>query len=88
MATLGFSENSEISETPGNAGFKDQVLAINWIQKSRLQWRFNRMTIAGQSSGVSVPMSTGLFSSNDCNQWCNNLANEIYWMFAEKQAQL
>ena len=77
---MGFSEYSEISETPGNAGFKDQVLAINWIQKSRLQWRFNRMTIAGQSAGamsVNVPMSTGLFSSNDCNQWCNNLANEI-----------
>lgn len=69
LATLGFLSTGT-KDAPGNAGFKDQVLALKWIQKNIAYFGGdpNLVTIAGQSAGgmsVSVhmvsPMSTGLF---------------------------
>lgn len=57
-------------EIPGNAGFKDQVLALKWVQKNIRYFGGNEslVTIMGNSAGAySVtahmvsPMSKGLF---------------------------
>ena len=69
LASLGFLSTGT-KEAPGNVGFKDQVMALKWIQKNIAYFGGdpNLVTIAGQSAGgmsVSVhmvsPMSTGLF---------------------------
>ena len=57
-------------EVPGNAGMKDQVMALRWIQKNIEKFGGNKnlVTLLGLSSGgISVtahlasPMSTNLF---------------------------
>ncbi|KAJ8727212.1 hypothetical protein PYW08_015609 [Mythimna loreyi] len=57
-------------EVPGNAGLKDQVAALRWVQKNVKYFGgdSNRVTIMGQSAGsasvalhISSPMSKGLF---------------------------
>ncbi|XP_016907128.2 esterase FE4 [Apis cerana] len=68
---LGFL-NTEDKSAPGNAGMKDQVLALKWVKDNIHYFGGcpNRVTIFGDSSGgASVqyhmlsPMSEGLFKS-------------------------
>lgn len=69
LGALGFLA-LETSEIPGNAAMKDQVLALQWIQRNiaRFGGNPNSVTIVGLSAGgVSVtghmlsPMTQGLF---------------------------
>ena len=69
LGTLGFLATGT-KEAPGNAGFKDQVLALKWIQNNIAKFGGSPelVTIAGQSAGgrcVSLhmvsDMSKGLF---------------------------
>ncbi|CAD0201630.1 unnamed protein product [Chrysodeixis includens] len=69
LDTLGFI-NLGIKEVPGNAGLKDQVLALKWVQKNIHLFGGDpkSVTIFGESAGgTSVghhllsPMSKGLF---------------------------
>lgn len=71
LGVLGFLSLSETSlDVPGNAGMKDQVLALKWVQKNieRFGGDPNNVTIFGDSAGsVSInlhvlsPSSKGLF---------------------------
>ncbi|XP_050342595.1 esterase E4-like [Nymphalis io] len=69
LELLGFL-SLEIPEVPGNAGMKDQVAALRWIQNNIVKFGGDKgsVTIFGESSGASSvtyhmlsPMSKGLF---------------------------
>ncbi|XP_015176905.1 PREDICTED: esterase E4-like [Polistes dominula] len=69
MGSLGFLSTGD-SYAPGNVGFKDQVLALRWVQRNIAAFGGdpNSVTIGGTSVGsISVllhmisPMSKGLF---------------------------
>ncbi|XP_041969347.1 juvenile hormone esterase-like isoform X2 [Aricia agestis] len=69
LELLGFL-SLDTPEVPGNAGMKDQVAALRWIQDNIKQFGGdkNSVTIFGESSGASSvmyhmlsPMSEGLF---------------------------
>ncbi|XP_054003488.1 esterase FE4-like [Hylaeus anthracinus] len=70
LGALGFLNTGDKS-APGNAGMKDQVMALKWV-KDNIHFFGgcpNRVTIFGQSSGAACvqfhmlsPMSEGLFS--------------------------
>ncbi|XP_075235130.1 juvenile hormone esterase-like isoform X2 [Lycorma delicatula] len=69
LGVFGFL-NLGISEAPGNAGLKDQVAALSWVQKYIHLFGGNpqKVTIFGESAGASSvhyhmlsPMSNGLF---------------------------
>nr|XP_026486248.1 esterase FE4-like [Vanessa tameamea] len=69
LELLGFL-SLEIPEAPGNAGMKDQVAALRWIQNNIVNFGGDKgsITIFGESSGASSvtyhllsPMSEGLF---------------------------
>ncbi|XP_015431698.1 PREDICTED: esterase FE4-like [Dufourea novaeangliae] len=70
LGALGFL-NTEDKNAPGNAGMKDQVLALKWV-KDNIHFFGggpNRVTIFGQCSGGATvqyhmlsPMSEGLFN--------------------------
>lgn len=69
LGALGFFSTGT-ADAPGNAGMKDQVLALKWIQRNIRAFGGDpdSVTIAGQSAGsMSVtlhllsPMSVGLF---------------------------
>ncbi|KAJ9588463.1 hypothetical protein L9F63_018196 [Diploptera punctata] len=69
LGALGFL-SLESKEVPGNAGMKDQVMALKWVQQNIAKFGGDPMnvTIFGQSAGgASVyyhmlsPMSEGLF---------------------------
>ncbi|CAF4754274.1 unnamed protein product [Pieris macdunnoughi] len=69
LEVLGFL-NLDIAEVPGNAGMKDQVLALRWIQENINDFGgdSNNVTIFGESAGAASvtyhmvsPMSRNLF---------------------------
>jgi acetylcholinesterase len=69
LGLLGFLSLGT-SECPGNAGFKDQVLALKWVQShiAKFGGDANKVTIMGHSAGgfsvalhMVSPMSKGLF---------------------------
>ena len=69
LASLGFLAMGS-KEVPGNAGMKDQVMALRWIQKNIEKFGGNKnlVTILGYSSGgtsvtahLASPMSANLF---------------------------
>lgn len=71
MGVLGFLKIDDISlGVPGNAGLKDQILSLKWVQKNIKKFGGdpNRVTVAGFSSGAACvnflmlsPMGKGLF---------------------------
>ncbi|KAJ3645078.1 hypothetical protein Zmor_022765 [Zophobas morio] len=71
LGILGFVSFEDPSlEVPGNAGFKDQVMALQWVQTniSKFGGDPNNVTVFGESAGaISVhllvlsPMTKGLF---------------------------
>ncbi|KAF7992378.1 hypothetical protein HCN44_001703 [Aphidius gifuensis] len=70
LGASGFLSTND-ANAPGNAGLKDQVMALKWIKNNIVNFGGspNRVTIVGQNAGgVSVmyhmmsPMSTGLFN--------------------------
>lgn len=83
----------EHPEVPGNAGLKDQLMALRWVQKNIVKFSGdpNNVTIFGESAGgASVhyhllsPLSKGLFhqaiiqSGSAFNPWAyNNRDNAI-----------
>lgn len=90
----------ENEEVPGNAGLKDQVMALRWVQQNIKQFGGDpdNVTIFGQSSGsASVqyhmlsPMSKGLFhraiaQSGSClNSWAfTNSSRRMAFRLGEK----
>ncbi|CAB3225665.1 unnamed protein product [Arctia plantaginis] len=69
LGSLGFISTGD-STVPGNNGFKDQVVALKWVQKNIAAFGGdpNLVTIAGYSAGsfsvmlhMVSPMSKGLF---------------------------
>ncbi|XP_041976014.1 carboxylesterase 4A-like [Aricia agestis] len=81
LEVLGFL-SLDIPEAPGNAGMKDQVAALKWVQQNIKQFggNPNSVTLFGESSGAGAvtyhmlsPMSKGLFhkviaESGNCMQ--------------------
>ncbi|CAH1394617.1 unnamed protein product [Nezara viridula] len=74
LGPLGFL-STEDSVVPGNNALKDQVLALQWIQKNIAAFggNPNSVTLAGQSAGggschyhVLSPLSKGLFHKAIC----------------------
>jgi carboxylesterase type B len=71
VGALGFL-STEDSAAPGNAGLKDQVLALRWVRRNIAAFGGHpyRVTLMGQSAGGSAvtlhllsEMSKGLFSA-------------------------
>ncbi|XP_055857309.1 esterase FE4-like [Episyrphus balteatus] len=69
LGALGFL-STKTAEAPGNYGFLDQVMALEWVQNHISSFGGNpqSVTIAGQSSGgtavtllLASPLSRGLF---------------------------
>ncbi|KAJ3645079.1 hypothetical protein Zmor_022766 [Zophobas morio] len=80
LGILGFVSFEDPSlEIPGNAGFKDQVMALQWVQTniSKFGGDPNNVTIFGESAGgISVhllvlsPMAKGLFHKAIAQSGC------------------
>ncbi|XP_067006819.2 esterase FE4 [Anabrus simplex] len=88
LGIFGFL-STEDEVVPGNAGMKDQVLALRWVQQNIAAFGGdpNQVTIAGQSAGgASVqyhllsPMSKGLFHGAIGQSGASSSA----WTFADK----
>ena len=80
LGVLGFLSLEDPSlDVPGNAGFKDQVLALKWVQNniSKFGGDPNNVTIFGESAGgaaihllVLSPMTKGLFHKAIAQSGC------------------
>ncbi|KAJ3645076.1 hypothetical protein Zmor_022763 [Zophobas morio] len=80
LGVLGFLSLEDPSlDVPGNAGFKDQVLALKWVQSniSKFGGDPNNVTIFGESAGgaaihllVLSPMTKGLFHKAIAQSGC------------------
>ncbi|VEN56371.1 unnamed protein product [Callosobruchus maculatus] len=80
LGLLGFlSLNDNSLGVPGNAGLKDMVMALKWIQKNIKQFSGdpNNVTIFGESAGGSAvhylilsPMAKGLFHKAIAQSGC------------------
>ncbi|KAJ3650160.1 hypothetical protein Zmor_021865 [Zophobas morio] len=93
LGILGFLSLEDSSlEVPGNAGLKDMILALQWVQKNIQQFCGdpNNVTIFGESAGsASVhylllsPLSKGLFhkaiaqSGCSLNSWARGCSNGV-----------
>ncbi|XP_060518733.1 juvenile hormone esterase-like [Cylas formicarius] len=93
LAILGFlSLEDESLEVPGNAGLKDQVQALRWVQQNITSFNgdANNVTIFGISAGgasvqfhIISPLSKGLFhkaisqSGSVLNPWAWGFKNAI-----------
>jgi carboxylesterase type B len=67
LGIIGFLASKEIQETsPGNYGLKDQIAALEWVQKyiAGFGGDPSRVTIFGESVGGGISL---IFSVN--NQW-------------------
>ena len=69
MYKPGFAYTGD-ENAPGNAGLKDQILALEWVRDNIANFGGdpNRVTIFGQSAGgasvglmLMSPLATGLF---------------------------
>ena len=80
LGLFGFVSFDDPSlEVPGNAGLKDQVMALRWVQKNIVKFGGDRnnVTIFGESAGgVSVhlmvlsPLAKGLFHKAIAQSGC------------------
>lgn len=93
LGILGFLKLNDLSlGVPGNAGLKDQLLALKWIQKNITKFGGdpNNVTIYGESAGaasvnyhVISPASKGLFhkaimqSGSVLNPWPHLRPNSL-----------
>nr|AIY68377.1 putative alpha-esterase [Leptinotarsa decemlineata] len=101
LGYLGFLRLKDPSlEVPGNAGLKDQVLALKWVQRNIKQFNGdpNNVTIFGESAGgacvhshILSPASKGLFhkaipqSGSVLNPWALTNHNTFeFFDFMEK----
>nr|XP_022908461.1 esterase FE4-like [Onthophagus taurus] len=91
LGILGFLNfKNQSLNVPGNAGLKDQTMALKWVRKNIEQFGGdkNKVTIVGQSAGaasvhlhVISPLSKGLFSNaiiqsgTSLAPWCNGEIN-------------
>ncbi|KAL4709498.1 hypothetical protein ACJJTC_007229 [Scirpophaga incertulas] len=79
LGALGFL-CLDTEDIPGNAGMKDQVLALKWVQKNIKHFGgdASKVTIFGESAGGACvgyhlisPMSKGLFKRAICQSGCS-----------------
>ncbi|CAH1954891.1 unnamed protein product [Acanthoscelides obtectus] len=80
LGILGFLSLTDRSlNVPGNAGMKDQVMALKWVQKNIKYFGGdpNNVTIFGESAGgaavhflVVSPLAKGLFHKAICQSGC------------------
>ena len=101
LGALGFLSLG--TETvPGNSGFKDQILALSWVQKNIGNFGGNpeAVTIFGESAGsfsvaalLVSPLANGLFHRAICQSgtllapsWKTIMSDEIF-IFSERFAQ-
>lgn len=94
LSSLGFlSLCDPACEVPGNAGLKDQVLALKWVKENISQFGgdIHNITLFGESAGASsvnymlaTPQTEGLFQKAICMSGCilNN------WAFNENATEL
>lgn len=88
VGLLGFLSLQDSSlDVPGNAAFKDQVLALQWVRNNinKFGGDPNNVTLAGHSSGamavhyhVVSPLSTGLFHKAII------MSGSVFWTWAER----
>ncbi|TMW53988.1 hypothetical protein DOY81_000920 [Sarcophaga bullata] len=99
LGALGFlSLNSEGLNVPGNAGLKDQVMALRWIKNNCVNFGGNpdNITVFGESAGgasthymMLTEQTTGLFhkgvlmSGNAMCNWANTQCQERAYTLAK-----
>lgn len=89
LGVLGFLSLEDSSlEVPGNAGLKDQNLALQWVQKNVQHFGGdpNNVTLCGHSTGavcvhyhVLSPRSVGLFHNAII------MSESVFWTWAENK---